>query len=68
MVAAVPSLHRRVARSVTDVGKNGGKEMNATIIGVDLAKRVIQLHGAEKSGETVYRKKTDQRAVLSVHD
>jgi len=31
--------------------------MDAAIIGVDLAKRVIQIHGAEKSGETVYRKK-----------
>ena len=31
--------------------------MDATIIGVDLAKRVIQIHGAGKAGDTLFRKK-----------
>ena len=31
--------------------------MKDTMVGVDLAKRVFQLHGAAKSGEVKFRKK-----------
>lgn len=31
--------------------------MNDTIIGVDLAKRVFQVHGASKFGQVKFRKK-----------
>ena len=34
-------------------------------IGVDLAKSVFQLHGADASGAVVFRKKLQQHQVLS---
>ena len=38
--------------------------MNATTIGVDLAKSVFQLHGVDAEGEVVFRKKLRRSAVL----
>lgn len=35
-----------------------------SIIGIDLAKRVFQLHGASKDGTALFRKKLQRRAVL----
>jgi len=34
--------------------------MRATIIGIDLAKRVIQVHGATQDGRPVFRKKVSR--------
>lgn len=36
---------------------SGGRSMKDMIIGVDLAKRIFQVHGATPSGDFVYRKK-----------
>ena len=33
----------------------------ATLIGIDLAKRVFQLHGARDDGSVVFRKKLSRR-------
>ena len=35
-----------------------------TIIGIDLAKRVFQLHGARQDGSVVFRKKRSRGQVL----
>jgi len=39
--------------------------MNITTIGVDLAKSVFQVHGVDKNGKTVARKKLNRSKVLS---
>ena len=39
--------------------------MNITTIGVDLAKSVFQIHGIDKNGKTVVRKKLSRSKVLS---
>jgi transposase len=36
-----------------------------TIIGIDLAKRVFQLHGAREDGSVVFRKKLSRSQVLA---
>jgi transposase len=49
------------------LGTNEWKEpsdMNATTIGIDLAKSVFQLHGIDADGEVVFRKKLRRSAVL----
>ena len=48
-------------------GTNHGKEpseMNATTMGIDLAKSVFQFHGVDVDGEIVFRKKPRRPAVL----
>jgi transposase len=37
----------------------------ATIIGIDLAKRVFQLHGAREDGSVVFHKKLSRGQVLA---
>ena len=39
--------------------------MNVTIIGIDLAKSVFQLHGIDADGEVIFRKKLRRSAVLN---
>jgi transposase len=36
----------------------------ATIIGIDLAKRVFQVHGAAQDGQPVFRKKVSRAQLL----
>ena len=43
-------------------GEDG--EMKDTMIGVDLAKRVFQLHGATMTGELKFRKKLSRQSFL----
>lgn len=37
-----------------------------TIIGIDLAKRVFQLHGARQDGSVVFRKKLSSNCIFQV--
>jgi transposase len=42
------------------VGRNDsakGRQMKDTVIGVDLAKNIFQVHGASRAGEVMFRKK-----------
>lgn len=39
--------------------------MNITTIGIDIAKRIFQLHGVNKNGKTILKKKLMQEQVLS---
>ena len=40
--------------------------MHATIIGIDLAKRSFQLHGARADGSVAFRKKLNRDRVLGM--
>lgn len=39
--------------------------MNATTIGLDIAKNVFQVHGADAAGKTVLRKQLKRKEVLA---
>jgi len=38
--------------------------MNISVLGIDLAKRVFQLHGVDESGEMVIRRKVTRAKLL----
>ena len=58
MVAALRRRHRSVPRSWCSKPQNGEEfDLRDTIIGVDLAKCVFQLHGATTTGHVTFRKK-----------
>lgn len=38
--------------------------MNITIVGIDIAKNVFQLHGADSKGETVFRKRLSRKKLV----
>jgi transposase len=48
-----------------DHPKEEASVTKATIIGIDLAKRMFQLHGAAADGSVVFRKKLSRDRVLS---
>ena len=48
---------------ITQKGKASMNEV--TIVGVDLAKRVFQLHGAAADGSVVFRKKFSRTQLLA---
>lgn len=39
--------------------------MNATTIGLDIAKNVFQVHGVDRAGKTVLRKQLKRKEVLA---
>jgi transposase len=44
-----------VAKPLTN--EDGGFKMNASIVGIDIAKNVFQLHGVDKAGKIVFKKR-----------
>ena len=61
-----PQTASRCARNVVREPRSGKDgEMKDTIIGVDLAKRVFQVHGTSVNGEIKYRKKLSREQFRS---
>jgi transposase len=54
VVAVLPQRHRMVP--MVQTAKQRGRQMGDTMIGVDLAKYVFQLHGATMTGEVNFAK------------
>jgi transposase len=46
--------------------KGGGSNMNVTILGIDIAKQVFQLHGLDKKGKVVLRKQVSRKKLTEV--
>ena len=44
--------------------EKGGSDMDATTIGIDLAKNVFQLHGIDTRGKTVFTKRLSRAKFL----
>lgn len=62
-----PVFNRRRMRHVCrceSTYKNQGTTMQATLVGIDLAKDVFQLHGNDAKGKTVFRKKVRRGQLL----
>lgn len=43
-----------------------GSEMNINILGIDIAKNVFQLHGQDREGKAVFKKRCSRDQLLSV--
>lgn len=41
--------------------------MEVTTIGIDIAKRIVQIHGVDKNGKTVLKKLMRDQALLAYH-
>ncbi len=41
--------------------------MEVTTIGIDIAKRIFQIHGVDKNGKTVLKKKIDERSGFNIY-
>ena len=39
--------------------------MEVTTIGIDIAKRIFQIHGVDKNGKTIFKKKLMREQVLT---
>ncbi|MCF6110258.1 hypothetical protein L2331_10045 [Mesorhizobium muleiense] len=58
MIAALPQTASQCAKIVVfNATKRRERQMKGTMIGVDLAKNVFQLHGATMTGHLSFRKK-----------
>jgi hypothetical protein len=51
--------------SVNALQKEGASMFEVTLIGIDLAKRVFQLHGARSEGSVAFRKKMSRGQLLA---
>ena len=68
MVAVLPARHRNVPEwSLSKNNRVKGRQMKDTVIGVDLAKTIFQVHGASRAGEVMFRKKLRRQQVYAVH-
>jgi hypothetical protein len=51
---------------VTTTGKKGTTDMKLTTIGIDLAKNVLQVHGADAKGNAVLKKQLKRNKCWSI--
>jgi len=56
--------HRSVPMWLHDHQQDGESDMNVTTVGIDLAKRVIQIHAEDERGKVVARKQLKRDEVL----
>jgi transposase len=54
----------RSARTKSFTSTNGESGMNVTLIGIDLAKTVFQLHGADAKGNAIFKKTLSRQKLI----